>query len=128
MPGKRGRWRGWLWGFGIYALVVAFSGDSLDVDLDLGAVQYPDYPRSYDTGEHVWQQELDAGVWCSSPVVADGKVYTSTERQTLWVLKAGREKEVLARCRVRSMAITPVYQNGILYLPTQRRLLAVQIK
>ncbi len=81
-----------------------------------------------DTGEHVWQQQLDAGVWCSSPVVADGKVYTSTERQTLWVLKAGREKQVLSRCRVRSMAITPVFEEGVLYLPTQRRLFAVKIR
>lgn len=80
-----------------------------------------------DTGELVWQQELDSGVWCSSPVVADGKVYTSTERQMLWVLKAGREKQVLARCRVRSMAITPVFEHGVLYLPTQRRLFALKI-
>ncbi len=57
MPKKRrrGRWRGWLWGLGIYALVVLFSDDSLDVDLDLGAVQYPDYPRSYDSAEHIWR-------------------------------------------------------------------------
>lgn len=81
-----------------------------------------------DTGELVWQQELDAGVWCSSPVVADGKVYTSTERHTLWVLKAGRTKQVLSRCRVRSMAITPVFEDGVFYLPTQRRLSAVKIR
>jgi len=82
-----------------------------------------------DTGEHVWQQELGAGVWCCSPVVADGKVYVGTERQKmLWVLKAGREKQVLSRGRVRSEAITPVYEDGVLYLPTQRRLFAVKIK
>jgi len=80
------------------------------------------------TGEHVWQQELDAGVWCCSPVVADGKVYVSTERRNLWVLKAGREKQVLSCSRVRSEAITPVYEDGVLYLPTQRRLFAVKIK
>ncbi|MBL7044755.1 MAG: PQQ-like beta-propeller repeat protein [Pirellulaceae bacterium] len=81
-----------------------------------------------DTGKHVWQQELDAGVWCCSPVVADGKVYVSTEGKMLWVLKAGRERQVLSRGRARSEAITPVYEDGVLYLPTQRRLFAVKIK
>jgi outer membrane protein assembly factor BamB len=80
-----------------------------------------------DTGEHLWQQRLDAGVWCCSPVVAAGKVYVSTERQTLWVLKAGREKQVLSRSRLKSMAITPMLHDRVLYLPTQRRLFAVKI-
>jgi len=79
------------------------------------------------SGQLVWQHELGSGVWCASPVVAHGKVYISTERQILWVLKADREKEVLARSRVRSMAITPVFADGTLYLPTQRRLFAVKL-
>ncbi len=81
-----------------------------------------------DTGEHIWQQELDSGVWCCSPMVADGKVYVCTKDKMLWVLKAGREKHVLARCRLRSEAITLVYEDGVLYLPTQRRLFALKIK
>jgi outer membrane protein assembly factor BamB len=81
-----------------------------------------------DTGEHYWQHELDAGVWSASPVVVDGKVYISTERNELWVLKATREKQILSRCRVKSMAITPAVHNGMFYFPTQRRLFALKIK
>jgi outer membrane protein assembly factor BamB len=81
-----------------------------------------------DTGEHYWQHELGTGVWSASPVVVDGKVYISTERSVLWVLKAGREKQVVSRCRSKSMAITPAVQDGVFYFPTQKRLFALKIK
>jgi outer membrane protein assembly factor BamB len=81
-----------------------------------------------DTGQHCWQHELEGGVWCASPVVVNGKVYVSTEKRILWVLKAGREKEVLSRSRLRSVGITPVVQDGVFYLPTQRSLFALKIR
>lgn len=81
-----------------------------------------------DTGKRYWFQELGAGMWSTSPVVVEGKVYISTERNVLWVLKAGREKKVLSRSRLKSMAITPTVQDGIFYFPTQRRLFALKIQ
>ena len=54
-------------------------------------------------------------------------MYISTEKKLLWVLRAGREKQVLARSRLRSEAITPVVANDVLYLPTQKRLFAVKL-
>jgi hypothetical protein len=45
----------------------------------------------------------------------------------LWALKAGREKEVLSRGRLRSMAITMAVGERALFLPTQRRLFAIRI-
>jgi len=81
-----------------------------------------------DTGEHYWQHEMEAGAWCGSPAVVDGKVYASTERNVLWVLKAGKTKEVLHRCRVKSSAVTPIVQDGVLYLATQNRLFALKTK
>ncbi|MHC4169386.1 MAG: outer membrane protein assembly factor BamB family protein [Planctomycetota bacterium] len=81
-----------------------------------------------DTGELYWQHELGAGVWCASPVVVNGKVYISTERSRFWVFRAGREKQVLAESRVRSIAITPAIQGGVFYLPTQNRLFALKMK
>ncbi len=81
-----------------------------------------------ETGEILWQHDLESGVWCASPVVADGKVYISTEKKLLWVLRAGREKQVLARSRLRSEAITPVVAEDVLYLPTQKRLFAVKLR
>ena len=58
----------------------------------------------------------------------DGKVYASTERRELWVFQADREKQFLSRCRLASVAITPQVQDGVLYLPTQRRLLAIRLR
>jgi outer membrane protein assembly factor BamB len=81
-----------------------------------------------ETGHVVWQHDLGSGVWTSSPIIVDGRVLVSTEKQVLWILKAGREKEVLAQGRVRSMAITPTIDKDVLYLPTQRRLFALRIE
>ncbi len=104
-----------------------------DVTIDNGLLYISDFTgRLYcldaDTGELYWQHELGAGVWCASPVVAGGKVYISTERNRFWVFRAGREKQILSECRVRSMAITPTIQDGVFYLPTQNRLFALKIK
>ena len=103
-----------------------------DVAIDDGLLYISDYSGRLhcfdaETGELCWQHELGAGVWCASPVVADGRVYISTERHRFWVLKAGRTKQVLSESRVRSMAITPTVQDGVLYLPTQNRLFAVKM-
>ncbi len=79
------------------------------------------------TGDVIWEQKLDSGVWCASPVIADGKLYVSTEKKMLWVMKAGRKKEIVTRSRLRSEAITPTVADQVLYLPTQKRLFAVQL-
>jgi len=81
-----------------------------------------------DNGELFWQQELGAGVWTSSPEVIDGKIYVSTEKNSLWVMKAGREKQILNQCRLTSVGITPIVQNGVFYFPTQKRLFALKLK
>jgi outer membrane protein assembly factor BamB len=104
-----------------------------DVAIDDGLLYISDFSGRLhcfdaETGELYWRHELGAGVWCASPVVADGKVYISTERMRFWVLKAGREKQVLSESRVRSMAITPAVRGGVFYLPTQNRLFAVKVK
>ncbi len=104
-----------------------------DVALDDGLLYISDFSGRLhcfdaETGELYWQHELGAGVWCASPVVANGKVYISTERSRFWVFKAGREKQVLSESRVRSIAITPVVQDGVFYLPTQNRLFALKME
>jgi outer membrane protein assembly factor BamB len=80
-----------------------------------------------DTGEQYWEQELLGGVWCESPVVVNGLVYIGNEKNRMWVLRASREKEVVAQGRVRSTAITPVFQDGILYFPTRHTLSAIRL-
>ena len=79
------------------------------------------------SGTHLWQHNLGAGVWSASPIVVNEKVYISTEANILWVLKAAPQRQVLSRSRLKSMAITPTIHDGVFYLPTQKRLFAVNI-
>jgi outer membrane protein assembly factor BamB len=77
------------------------------------------------TGQRLWFHPLGAKSWPASAFVADGKVYASTEASMLWVLKAGREKEVLSKARLNNIPITPTAVDGVLYLATQKSLLAI---
>lgn len=75
-----------------------------------------------ETGKSHWVHDLISDVWAASPVVADGKIYVGTSHKYLWILKAGKKKEVLQEIRLSSMPITVVPENGRLYVPTQRSL------
>jgi len=77
------------------------------------------------TGKLVWSQNLGGHVW-GSTLCADGKVYVGTERGTLWILKAGREKQVLSTVSMRSpVYTTPVAVGGVLYVASHRYLYAL---
>jgi len=79
-----------------------------------------------DTGQRYWVHETNSPIW-SSTLAADGKIYLGSENRDLWVLKAGKEKKVLAQIRLREkMYNTPVVANGVLYVATQRYLYAIQ--
>jgi len=78
-----------------------------------------------ETGERYWVHPLEGRTWCASAFVADGKVYAATESGIFWVLKAGREKKVLSRSKLKTPPITPTAADGVLYLPTQTRLTAI---
>ena len=95
-----------------------------------GLLYIPDYTGNLhcfdaDTGQRYWVHPLGAKTWCASAFVADGKVYAGTEASILWVLKAGKELQMISRSRLKSMPITPTAADGVLYLPLQNRLLAV---
>ena len=77
------------------------------------------------TGQRQWVQDLGSKNWGSSAFVADGKVYVGTEANVLWVFQAGRETQVLSRTRLKSTPITPTAGPGVLYIPTQKSLIAV---
>lgn len=80
-----------------------------------------------DTGRHHWQHDLQADIWGASAIVFDGKVYASTERRELWVFQADDTGQLLSRCKLDSVAITPKTEAGVLYLPTQKRLFAIRL-
>lgn len=47
------------------------------------------------TGERIWRQRL-RGIFFASPTAGDGKVYLASETGEVFVLRAGREAEILA--------------------------------
>jgi outer membrane protein assembly factor BamB len=75
-------------------------------------------------GATLWEQELEGPVYYASARVADGKVYVGTESGLFWVLRAGREKQVLSRERLPSPPVTVSAADGLLLVPTQNRLTA----
>ncbi|MFP4057802.1 MAG: PQQ-binding-like beta-propeller repeat protein [Candidatus Brocadiia bacterium] len=76
------------------------------------------------SGSREWVHETKAESW-GSPLVADGKVFLGTKRE-LVVLRAGREKKVLAEIRLGTPLYgTPVAADGVLYVPSNRFLWAV---
>jgi len=95
-----------------------------------GLLYLPDYSGilhciDTETGQGVWQHDVGS-IWCASATVADGRVFIGTERMVFWALKAGREKQVLGKGRLRSMPITVAVGEEMLLLPTQRRLFALK--
>ena len=81
-----------------------------------------------DTGNVCWTHDMKERTWCST-LVADGKVYIGTERRALWIFRAGRTKEVLARVKVKSrISSMATVSNGVLYIPSNKYLHAVRKK
>ncbi len=76
------------------------------------------------TGERLWRHRL-GGVFFASPVAGDGKVYLVSETGETFVLRAGREPEVLARNDLGERFIaSPAISGGRLFLRSDRTLFA----
>ena len=76
------------------------------------------------TGERLWRHRLD-GVFFASPVAGDGKVYITSETGETFVMRAGREPEVLARNDLGERFIaSPAISGGRLFLRSDRTLFA----
>jgi outer membrane protein assembly factor BamB len=77
------------------------------------------------TGEPVWRHRL-GGVFFASPVGGDGKVYMTSETGEVFVLRAGRTPEILARNDLGERLIaSPAISNGRLFLRSDRTLFAI---
>jgi outer membrane protein assembly factor BamB len=71
-------------------------------------------------------QRIANGTYSASPVVADGKVYATSEEGLTTVLKAGPEFQVLAENALGDFTLaTPAVADGRLYIRTSKKLYAI---
>lgn len=85
-------------------------GDLLYVVADNGVLS------AYDakTGENIYQQRLPTS-FSASPVAADGRLYLSSEDGDVFVVKAGRQYELLSRNTMdQPLMATPALSDGLL--------------
>jgi outer membrane protein assembly factor BamB len=95
-----------------------------------GLLYIPDYTGNLhcfnaETGERYWVHPLESKVWAASTLVADGKVYAGTDANVLWVLQVGKDRKILSKTRLKAVPTTLTAVEGVLYVPTQRSLMAI---
>jgi outer membrane protein assembly factor BamB len=77
------------------------------------------------TGRKVWQKRL-GGIFFASPVAADGKVYMVSETGETFVLRAGREAEVMAVNNLSERFLaSPAIAGGKIFLRSDGTLFAI---
>jgi outer membrane protein assembly factor BamB len=78
------------------------------------------------TGRKLWKHDTNGQIW-GSPLVADGKVYVGNEEGEVFILELTREKSLLFTAAFDvSVYSSPIFANGVLYIATNRELLAIQ--
>jgi outer membrane protein assembly factor BamB len=80
------------------------------------------------TGKLVYKERLGTGNegFTASPVASEGKIYFTSERGSVFVVKPGREFSVTATNRMGEVCMaTPAISEGTLYFRTQSHLVAI---
>lgn len=79
------------------------------------------------TGEEVWgKKRVRPGTYSASPVLADGKIYVTSEDGVTTVVKAGPEFEVLAENELDDYTLSsPAISNGQIFLRTASYLYSI---
>ena len=76
-------------------------------------------------GRQVWRHRLD-GIFFASPVAGDGKVYMISETGDVFVMRAGRTPEVLAKNRIEERFIaSPAISGGRIFLRSDGTLYSI---
>jgi outer membrane protein assembly factor BamB len=77
------------------------------------------------TGELVYQERLPSG-FSASPVAADGKLYLASQDGDVFVVKAGRKFELLARNPMgQALMATPAISEGMLIVRGENTIYAI---
>lgn len=109
---------------GNYMQTPLVYGDELYSSRDNGAMTC----RAATTGEVHYTQRLGDGNsgFSASPVAADGKVYFTSEAGDIYVVRAGKEYELLAQNPMGEECMaTPAISDGVLFWRTRGHLVAI---
>jgi outer membrane protein assembly factor BamB len=78
-----------------------------------------------DNGSPVWKERL-GGIFFASPVAADGKIYLLSETGEMFVLRAGRKAEVLAKNDLSERFLaSPAISAGMIFLRSDGTIFAI---
>jgi outer membrane protein assembly factor BamB len=79
------------------------------------------------TGEKIWgPQRIKSGTYSSSPILADGKLYVTSEDGLTTVLQAGPEFKVLAENSLDDYTLsTPAISDGQIFIRTAQNLYCI---
>ena len=78
------------------------------------------------TGERIYRERLGNDAFTASPVAADGKLYFTSEKGNIYVVRAGEVHELLATNSINDICMaTPAISNGVLYVRTKSHIYAI---
>jgi outer membrane protein assembly factor BamB len=82
------------------------------------------------TGERIYRVRLEVGAgFSASPIVSDGRLYLPSEDGAVFVVRAGREFETLAKNEMgEPLMATPAVSEGTLFVRGSRHLFAVRAR
>jgi outer membrane protein assembly factor BamB len=104
-----------------YVPSILYYNGLLYMTSDIGIVTCADAS----TGEQVWRQRL-RGIFFASPTAGDGKVYFVSETGDTFVVRAGREPDILARNNLGERFIaSPAISRGHLFLRSDENLFCI---
>ena len=107
---------------GSYVPSVVHYGGLLYMTNEVGVVTCADAA----TGASVWRERL-GGIFFASPVAADGKIYLLSETGEMYVLRAGRKPEILAKNDLGERFLaSPAISGGSIVLRGDRTLFAIR--
>ena len=77
------------------------------------------------TGKEVYREKV-SGIYFSSPIAINGRIYCATRDGIMAVVKAGREFKILARNDLEAdVFATPAVANGRLIIRTKTHLISI---
>ncbi len=82
------------------------------------------------TGELLYKETIKGGgAFTASPVAADGKIFCASEEHGIFVIRAGREYELIATNPVNEICMaTPAISGGMIFIRGQHHLFCFGVK